>query len=299
MDSPSSPHEELRVACVQMRSGAGKEANIARAQELVEEAARAGAKLVLLPEHWNLTGDGASLRASAESRPSGPTLDAMSGWARAAGITLVGGSIIERDEETATLYNTAFVFAPDGRLVGSYRKVHLFDVDVGGRRYRESEVNAGGAELLLVDAGGWRIGISICYDLRFPELYRALADRGADAVVVPAFFTVTTGRDHWNLLLRARAVENQLYVLAAGQCGEPAPGKPAYGRSLICDPWGLVVAQADDEDAVVVATLRRARIDAVRTALPAQAHRRPDLYRAWVAGGDARGEGSPERERGD
>ena len=272
---------ELRVACVQMQSGSEKQANIERAEQLVAEAARAGAELIVLPEHWSLTSDGDALRSSAELPPEGPTLAAMASWAQRWEITLVGGSMIERDSESQRLFNTAFVFAPDGTMIGRYRKIHMFDVDVDGRRYRESDITSPGSELLVIEAAGWPVGISLCYDVRFPELFRALASRGAYVIVVPAFFTVPTGRDHWDLLLRTRAVENQLYVLAAAQCGEPAPGKAAYGRSLVCDPWGIVLARADDDEAVVSARLRLGRVRSVRAGLPALAHRRPDVYAGW------------------
>ena len=283
----------LRVACVQMQSGADKQANVECAERLVGAAAGAGraggaggaggagAQLVVLPEHWNATGDGDVLRASAEVPDTGPTVAAMARWAQRWAITLVGGSIIERDSGSQRLYNTAFVFGQDGEMIGRYRKIHMFDVDVGGSRYRESELTTPGSELLIVDAAGWRVGISLCYDVRFPELYRALAARGAQVIAVPAYFTVATGRDHWDLLLRTRAVENQLYVLAAGQCGEPAPGKPAYGRSLVCDPWGIVLARAADEEAVVPAQLHLGRIRAVRAGLPALANRRQEVYASW------------------
>jgi predicted amidohydrolase len=273
--------QTLHVACIQLTSSANKEANIASAEALIDGAVRAGAALVVLPEHWNTTGDADILRSSAETRAAGPSIEAMSQWARRWQVTLVGGPIIERDDAIGAFFNTSFVFGPDGGIIGAYRKIHLFDVDVGGRRYRESEVTISGHELVLVRAAGWSIGVSLCYDVRFPELYRALAVRGADAIVVPASFTVPTGMDHWHILLRARAVENQVYVLAAGQCGEIAPGKRAYGRSLICDPWGILLAQAADEETFIAATCRRERIAAVRSSLPALDHRRPDVYAGW------------------
>lgn len=272
---------QLRVACIQMESGSDKAVNIAHAKNLVEAAAATGADLVVLPEHWNMAGDTEALRSSAEDSSNGPTLAAMSDWAARWSITLVGGSIMERGADSDAIFNTAFVFAPNGSTIGAYRKVHLFDVDAGGHRYRESEMTSAGSAIVVVSVADWRIGISLCYDVRFPELYSALATRGAYAIVVPAYFTVATGRDHWQVLLRARAIENQVYILAAGQCGEPAPRQPAYGRSLICDPWGVVTAQAADEETVITAQLRRDRVESVRRSLPSLAHRRPDIYSSW------------------
>jgi predicted amidohydrolase len=207
----------------------------------------------------------------------------MSDWAARWSITLVGGSIMERAVDSNAIFNTEFVFAPDGSVIGAYRKVHLFDVDVGGRRYRESDLTTAGTDIVVISVAGWTIGISLCYDIRFPELYSALANRGAHAIVVPAYFTLATGRDHWHVLLRARAIENQMYILAAGQWGEPAPGQPAYGRSLVCDPWGLVIAQAGDEDTVITAELNDERVRSVRRNLPSLAHRRPEVYASWTA----------------
>src|SRR6185437_4943235 len=187
----------------------------------------------------------------------GESVAAMSGWARTHGITLVGGSIAERREGREKLSNTSLVFDPEGQLVAKYRKIHLFDVEVGGVVYRESEAEEPGDEPVVAEAEGWSIGLSICYDIRFPELYRILTLEGAELVTVPAHFTTPTGKDHWHVLMRARAIENQLYVVAAAQIGETLPGKPAYGRSLIADPWGVVIAQAPDEETVIAAELER------------------------------------------
>ena len=167
---------------------------------------------------------------------------------------------------------------PDGELVAVYRKIHLFDVEVGGQAFRESETEEPGEEIVACDVEGWRLGLTVCYDLRFPELFRILALGDASVVTVPAAFTLYTGKDHWELLLRARAVENQLYVVAANQWGTYAPGKASYGRSLIADPWGIVVAEAPDEDCVISAELDRARLADIRRRLPSLANRRPAAY---------------------
>jgi predicted amidohydrolase len=272
----------LRVACVQMTSRADKAANLERAERLVARAAATGADLVALPEKWNAIGSTAELHAAAEPLEGGESVEAMAGWARAHGITLVGGSITEKRDGREKLSNTSVVFGPDGELLDLYRKIHLFDVEVGGHVYRESEAEEPGAEPVVVQGEGWRVGLTVCYDVRFPELYRILALEGAELVTVPAHFTTPTGKDHWHVLLRARAIENQYYVAAAAQVGETLPGKPAYGRSLIVDPWGIVLAQAPDEETVILAELDRARLRDVREKLPSLKNRQADAYR-WPA----------------
>jgi deaminated glutathione amidase len=272
----------LRVACVQMTSRADKAANLERAERLVARAAATGADLVALPEKWNAIGSTAELHAAAEPLEGGESVEAMAGWARAHGITLVGGSITEKRDGREKLSNTSVVFGPDGELLDLYRKIHLFDVEVGGHVYRESEAEEPGAEPVVVQGEGWPVGLTVCYDVRFPELYRILALEGAELVTVPAHFTTPTGKDHWHVLLRARAIENQYYVAAAAQVGETLPGKPAYGRSLIVDPWGIVLAQAPDEETVIMAKLDRARLRDVREKLPSLKNRQADAYR-WPA----------------
>ena len=261
-----------------MTSRADKAANLERAEALVERAAATGAELVVLPEKWNAIGDAETLHASAEPLEGGESVEAMAGWARRHGITLVGGSITERREGREKLSNTCVVLDPAGDVTAVYRKIHLFDVEVGGLVYRESEAEEPGEEPVVCEAG-WPVGLSVCYDLRFPELYRILALEGAELVTVPAHFTLHTGKDHWEVLLRARAIENQLFVAAAAQIGETAPGRWSYGRSLIADPWGLVLVQAPDEETVVFADLDRSRLEDVRAKLPSLAQRRPGAYR--------------------
>jgi predicted amidohydrolase len=248
----------------------------------VARAASTGADIVVLPEKWNLIGSADDYRASAEPLEGGESVEAMSRWARTLGVALVGGSITERREGREKLSNTCCVFDAEGELAAVYRKIHLFDVEVGGHVYRESEAEEPGTEPVVARAEDWLVGLSVCYDVRFPELYRILALEGAELATVPAHFTTPTGRDHWHVLLRARAIENQLYVAAAGQVGETIPGKPAYGRSLIADPWGTVLAQAPDEETVIVAELDRARLRDIRAKLPSLANRQADAYR-WPA----------------
>ena len=262
-----------------MTSRADKAANLETTDRLVAQAASTGADVVVLPEKWNAIGDAQVSHATAEPLDSGESVAAMSSWARRHGITLVGGSITERREGREKLSNTSLVFDSEGEVVALYRKIHLFDVEVGGVVYHESETEEPGQEPVVTDVEGWKVGLSICYDIRFPELYRILALEGAELATVPAHFTTPTGKDHWHVLLRARAIENQFYVAAAAQTGETLVGKPAYGRSLIADPWGTVLAQAPDEQTVIAAELDRVRLQDIRTKLPSLANRRPAAYR--------------------
>jgi predicted amidohydrolase len=269
----------LRVACVQMTSGPEKAANLEKGEKLVARAAATGADVVVLPEKWNAIGDGEVLRDAAEPLDGGETVGLMADWAQHHGITLVGGSIAELREGHEKLSNTSIAFGPDGSVLGVYRKIHLFDVEVEGLVYRESEDEEPGEEPVVVQGEGWPIGLSVCYDIRFPELYRILALDGAELVTVPAAFTVPTGRDHWHVLIRARAIENQYFIAAPGQVGETRPGKPSYGRSLIVDPWGIVLAQAPDEETVISAELDRERLRRIREKLPSLKNRQAHAYR--------------------
>ena len=269
----------LRVACIQLTSRADKAANLEKAEPLVAKAAATGADLVVLPEKWNAIGDPEALHEAAETLESGESVEAMARWARSYGITVVGGSITERREGREKLSNTSIVYDPQGSIVGVYRKIHMFDVEVGGHVYRESDAEEPGDEPVVVDAEGLTTGLTVCYDVRFPELYRILALEGAELVTVPAHFTLYTGKDHWELMLRARAVENQYYVAAAAQIGETLPGRLSYGRSLIADPWGTVIAMAPDEETVIVAELERRRLEEVRAKLPSLASRQAQAYR--------------------
>jgi len=271
--------DRVRVACIQMTSRRDKAANLETAERLLAQSAATGADVVVLPEKWNAIGDADVLHGAAEPLEQGESVEAMAMWARQHGVTLVGGSITERREGREKLSNTSLVFDPEGNLVARYRKIHLFDVEVGGVTYLESEAEEPGDEPVVVDVEGWRIGLSVCYDVRFPELYRILTLEGAELLTVPAHFTTPTGKDHWHVLLRARAIENQYFVAAPAQVGETLPGKPAYGRSLIVDPWGIVVAQAPDEETVISAELDRARLREIREKLPSLRNRQADAYR--------------------
>jgi predicted amidohydrolase len=263
-----------------MTSGPDKAANVETAARLVGRAAAAGAELVVLPEKWNAIGGADVLHAAAEPLDGGESVAALRDWARSHGVAIVGGSITEVREGHDRLSNTCVAVDAEGSVAAVYRKIHLFDVEVGGQVYRESEAEEAGDEAVIADVrDGWPVGLTICYDVRFPELFRVLTLGGARVLTVPANFTLATGRDHWEVLLRARAIESQAYVLAAAQVGEPARGRPSFGRSLVADPWGLVLAQAPDEETVVVAELDPERLDDIRRRLPALDHRRPDAYR--------------------
>ena len=271
----------LRVACIQLTAGSDKAANLEQAERLVARAVSLGAELVVLPEKWNLVGNAAVLHEGAETLEQGESVRAMATWAKQDGVVLIGGSIAERREGRDKLSNTSLVFDAEGDLIARYRKLHLFDVEIAGQSYRESEAEEPGDEVVLTETGGWKIGLTICYDLRFPELYRLLALAGAELVTVPANFTLQTGMAHWHALLRARAIENALYLAAPGQIGEPLAGRPSYGHSLIVDPWGTVIAEAPDSGTVVVAELERRRVSEIRSRLPVLAQRRPDVYRRF------------------
>jgi predicted amidohydrolase len=271
--------ELLRVAAIQLCAGSDKAANLEKAELLVGRAAALGAELVVLPEKWNLVGDADALHAGAEAIEDGESVRALAEWARRHGIALVGGSIVERREGREKLSNTSLAFDRDGSLRGYYRKIHLFDVEVGGQLYRESEAEEPGTEAVVCELAGWKAGLTVCYDLRFPELYRILALARAEIVTVPANFTLRTGMAHWHVLLRARAIENQLFVVAPGQTGEPLAGKPSYGHSLIVDPWGTVLAEAPDAETVICAELDRSQMHEIRKSLPSLAQRRPESYR--------------------
>ena len=271
--------DRITAACVQFSASRDKAENIARMATLVEEAAARGARLVLLPEKWNAIADGRELLAYAESlEDGGDTLDALSEWAGRLQLDLICGSIAIADGDRVG--NVSIAFSPGGERVAAYTKIHLFDVDVGGISYRESDGTAPGGELVMASMSGLPVGLSVCYDLRFPEMYRALERAGALVLTVPAAFTLVTGMAHWEPLLRARAIENQAFVMAANQHGDPGGyGMPRFGHSMIIDPWGTVIAQAGPtRDGVIVAELDLAAQRATRSTLPALDHRRPDAY---------------------
>ena len=268
----------MRVAVCQVNSREDRGANLTTARELIGRAAAAGAEFVMLPEYVDYLGP-----VDGEPKPEpvdGEFAAFFAETARELGIWLHAGSFHEASPDPARTHNTSLLFDRTGGLSAVYRKIHLYDVEIPGRvSVRESASVAPGEETVVTDVDGVGVGLSICYDLRFPELYRRLAVSGATVLVVPAAFMVHTGRDHWEVLLRARAIENQLYVVAPAQFGEPMPGRRSFGRSLVADPWGTVLAQAPDEECVIVAELDRGRVRDVRARLPSLANRQPDAYR--------------------
>ncbi len=265
----------MRAAAVQLNSRGDKARNLEAAERLVRAAAADGAELVALPEKWNLLAAGEELLAGAEPL-DGPSLTAARAWARELGVHLLAGSICERGGERAS--NTSVLIGADGEDVAVYRKIHMFDVEVGGVSYRESEHEQPGAEIVAAPLGELTVGLTVCYDLRFPELFRILALRGARLFTVPSAFTLATGRDHWEVLLRARAIENQAFVLAPNQVCKASPHFESFGHSAIVDPWGVVLATAPDEECFVAADLDLAAQDRVRDELPSLANRQPHAY---------------------
>src|SRR4051794_2236166 len=267
----------MRVAAVQLNSGPDAEANRYAADHHVRAAAAGGARLVVLPEKWNVLGSPDELRAGAEPL-DGRAVTWMREIAAELRIDLVGSvAVAEPGEEK--LRNVCVHSGPGGELVATYRKIHMFDVTVDGRDYRESAHEEPGDEVVVSStADGVELGLSVCYDLRFPELYRELAVRGARILVVPAAFTFATTRDHWEILVRARAIEDQAFVIAANQIGEAGGGLRSGGRSLIVDPWGLVLGTAPDRVGHVAADLDLEAQKRIRRELPSLANRRPEVY---------------------
>jgi predicted amidohydrolase len=267
----------LKVAAVQLNSTADVAANLAVADRLTRAAAADGAQLVVLPEKWTVLGRDEDLRAGAQAL-DGAAVQWARALARELRIDLLAGSIVARDR-TGALFNTSPHVDPDGELRATYRKLHMFDVEVAGRVYRESAVTVPGDEVVLSrTAAGVELGLAVCYDLRFPELFRALALRGARIVTLPSAFTLPTTRDHWEILVRARAVENELFVIAANQVGPHPGGNHSGGCSMIVDPWGTVLARGGEDEGFISAELDLERQLEIRSQLPVLAHRRADVY---------------------
>ena len=263
----------MRVSVCQLNARDDRAANLASARDLLARASAAGADLAILPEYVDYLGPG-------QSAPKPEPIDGefaafFAEAARELGIWVHAGSFHEIGPDEEHTFNTSLVFNPAGERVALYRKIHLYDVEIAGRvSYQESQSVAAGEDIVVAELNGVPTGLSICYDLRFPELYRRLAIDGARLLVVPAAFMLHTGRDHWEVLLRARAIENQCYVVAAGQIGDHEPGRTCFGRSMIIDPWGTVLAQAPDTIGIVTAELDFARLDKIRSELPSLANRR-------------------------
>ena len=269
----------MKIAALQMVSGLQPEANLAQARQLMEQAARLGAELVVLPEYFCAMGARDTDKiAYREAYGSGPIQDFMRQAARELQLWVVAGTLPLQADDAQHVLNTSLVYSPQGECVARYDKIHLFCFDNGREHYAESDVVQAGTQPVVCDVQAqdgetWRLGLSVCYDLRFPELYRQLSAKGADLLLVPSAFTYTTGQAHWEVLLRARAIENQAYVLAPGQGGVHENGRRTWGHSLLIDPWGEVLALQASGMGVVLGDLNRERMYQVRQQLPALTHR--------------------------
>ena len=270
---------DLKVAAIQLSAGSDTSRNVDDALRLVDEAADRGATYVQLPEYFNFLGPFAGFEDAAETVP-GATTRRMAELAKSRALTLHLGSLLERSSTKGRFYNTSVVINPTGEVIATYRKIHLFDVNVPGAiTNRESDVIAPGDEVVVVRFDGFSMGLSVCFDVRFPELYRRLALAGADMIAIPSAFNAVTGRAHWETLVRARAIENHAFVVAAAQVGTTAEGIATYGHSLIVDPWGEVLGEATaDAPEVVVATLDLSEVARRRAQIAVLDVRRPDLY---------------------
>jgi len=263
----------MRVAVCQLNSRDDRAANLLAAREQLNRAAAHGAELALLPEYTDYLGPGAG--APKAEGLDGEYVAFFADAARELGMWVFAGTFHETGPDSDRTFNTMPVFDPSGSIVTAYRKIHMYDVEIPGRvSYQESRTVAPGDDVVTAAVDDATVGLSICYDLRFPELYRRLAQLGAKILVVPAAFMLHTGRDHWEVLLRARAIENQCYVLAAGQIGDHEPKRTCFGRSMVIDPWGTVLAQAPDDVGIAVADIDLARLDRIRLELPSLANRR-------------------------
>jgi predicted amidohydrolase len=273
----------VRAGAIQLNATGDVDRNLERADRLVRDAAALGAELVVLPEKWTVLGTREQMEAGAQSL-EGPAITWARGVAAELGLDLVAGSILERVPEQVKFANTSVHIGPDGEIKAVYRKIHLFDVELDDAVYTDSETEQAGSEIIVSQtAGGVGLGMSVCYDLRFPELYRILALREAHVIAVPSAFTLPTTRDHWEVLVRARAIENQCFVVAPNQIGSHPGGTRSGGRSLIVDPWGLVLAGAADAETAIVAELDHDALRSIRRRLPSLASRRPEAY-AWDGG---------------
>jgi predicted amidohydrolase len=274
---------KIAVAAVQMSSGSDTSRNLDDAERLVTEAADRGARYVQLPEYFNFLGPFSGFAGAAESIP-GPTTTRMARLAKSRDLTLHLGSLLEESPEKERFFNTSVVLSPGGEIIATYRKIHLFDVNVPGAIvHRESDIIAPGDEMVVAHVEGLALGLSICFDVRFPELYRDLALAGAEVLAIPAAFNAVTGRAHWDLLVRARAIENHAFVVAAAQVGTTAEGIATYGHSLIVDPWGEVLAESiGGQPEVLVATLDLAEVARRRAQIAVMDFRRPDVYERSV-----------------
>lgn len=269
----------LRVSMVQMHVTNDKSDNVDRAVEHVRTAATEGADLAVLPENFSFFGTDEELFDQAETL-DGPTLTRLGDVAAELGVHVVAGTMKLRKEGQDKLVNASVHLTPDGEIENVYEKVHIFNAEVGGESYEGDTVEVGGDDVVVTDIEGVSVGMTVCFDVRFPELYRILALRGAEVILVPSLFTMYTGKDHWEPLLKARAIENQTYVVAPDVVGQyPPHDNRSYGRSLAVDPWGLVVAHASDQETVVTFDVDTSVVEDTRSSVPTLSQRRPDAYR--------------------
>ena len=265
----------LWAATVQMTSTTDWRGNLAKAARYVEEAADSGARLIALPENFGFLGRENEKLPHAQSVEEGPFLEPLRKLAQKHRVGVLAGSIPETGPDAGHVYNTSVLIGTSGETLASYRKVHLFDIDIPGQvSFQESSAVAAGTKAVVADFEGWKIGLTVCYDLRFPHLYQALVDAGASSLTVPAAFTLQTGKDHWEVLLRARAIENQCFVLAPNQFGHHSKGRASWGKSLVADPWGTLVALMPEREGFVLAQLNPDDVHRVRQGLPCLKHRR-------------------------
>ncbi|GAA0317680.1 carbon-nitrogen hydrolase family protein [Bacillus carboniphilus] len=269
----------MKVAAIQMNTKADKQENLQKAERFITKAAEDGAIFISLPEYFNFMGPDTEKVQNAEEIPGGETYQLLSSLAKKHGVYIHAGSILEKYSDEKA-YNTGFVVSPEGDVVAKYNKLHLFDIEINGMpAYKESNTIQAGESSATVELPFGKAGLSICYDLRFPELYREYALDGCNVLCIPAAFTQYTGMLAWEVLQRARAIENQCYVIAAGQFGSHAPGKACYGNSMIIDPWGTVIARAPEGEGVIVAEIDPSTVKQARESVPCLTHRRPELYK--------------------
>ncbi|WP_427339661.1 carbon-nitrogen hydrolase family protein [Caloranaerobacter sp. DY30410] len=270
--------EKFKLGLCQLLVSEDKKENIKNAKEMINKAADMGAELVVLPEMFNCPYNNSYFPKYAENYQNGETIKMLSEVSKERGIYLIGGSIPEKDDK-GNVYNTSFVFDKKGNIIGKHRKMHLFDIDVeGGISFRESDVLSRGDSLTIVDTEYGKIGVAICYDIRFPELFRLMALKGVKVIIVPAAFNMTTGPAHWELLFRVRALDNQVYMAAAAPARDEGSSYVSYGNSIITDPWGSIVGKLDEKEGILIKEIDLKRVDKIREQLPILKHLRKDLY---------------------
>ena len=268
---------QIRVGLCQMNTGADKQENLAAAESAIKQCAERGARLIMLPEHFNFLGPGKLRKENAETAEASPSVDMIRELGVKLSVHIHLGSYLEQEGEH--IYNTGLVTDPSGEVIAKYRKLHLFDVEIpGGRKYLESKTITPGNELATFSIDDFTFGMATCYDLRFPELFRRLTRMGAQVLLLPAAYTLQTGRDHWEVLLRARAVENLCWVAAAGQWGAIPPDHLCFGRSMVINPWGLITAQAGDAVCSITAEIDLGVQEEIRTRFPVLEHARTDIF---------------------